>query len=215
MTTDTLTALDELDRQIGHLVTLGYPAIAQLSEAAFTALFEPLRARAAELPTRASDEDRVPFVVVVKPSLVPHEAALPLTALRGKAGFIDFKPGGLETFGAIDEVAGALPDGPVYVLVDVDTGTETLNVTPAEALETIRAHGRSPLTIEEGIALVTQRPDKLRKNRCFSLLASRSGDKRVPALWISQNRPKLGWCWERNPHTWLGSASCAGRVGGV
>ncbi|MNS57890.1 hypothetical protein D3C72_907910 [compost metagenome] len=144
---------------------------------------------------------------------MPHEAALPLTALKGKAGFIDFKPGGLETFGAIPEVS--VPDAPVYLLVDVDTGTETLNVTPAEALDTLRAQGRSPLTIEEGVALVTQRPDKLRKNRCFSLLASRSPDKRVPALWISQGRPKLGWCWERNPHTWLGSASCAHRVGGT
>jgi hypothetical protein len=213
MTTETLTTLDELDRQVRHLVALGYPALAGMSEPEFLALFEPLRERAAELPTRASDEDRVPFVVVVKPCLVPHEAALPLTALKGKAGFIDFKPGGLETFAAIPEVA--VPDTPVYLLVDVDTGTETLNVTPAEALDTLRAQGRSPLTIEEGVALVTQRPDKLRKNRCFSLLASRSGDKRVPALWISQSRPKLGWCWERNPHTWLGSASCAGRLGGT
>jgi hypothetical protein len=213
MTTETLSALDELDRQVRHLVSLGYPALAGMGEPEFLALFEPLRAKAAELPTRASDEDRVPFVVVVKPSLVPHEAALPLTALKGKAGFIDFKPGGLETFGAIPAVS--VPDAPVYLLVDVDTGTETLNVTPAEALDTIRAQGRSPLTIEEGVALVTQRPDKLRKNRCFSLLASRSHDKRVPALWISQGRPKLGWCWEKNPHTWLGSASCAGRVGGT
>ncbi|MEI2690845.1 MAG: DUF5701 family protein [Anaerolineae bacterium] len=45
------------------------------------------------------------------------------------------------------------------------------------------------------------------------LLASRCGDKRVPAFWLSQNRPKLGWCWAGNPHTWLGSASCAERVG--
>lgn len=210
MTTETLTTLDELDRQIRHLVTLGYPALAGMSEPEFLALFEPLRERAAELPAAASDEDRVPFVVVVKPSVVPHEASLPLTALKGKAGFIDFKPGGLETFGTLPEVA--VPDAPVYLLVDVDTGTETLNVTPAEALDTIRAEGRSPLTIEEGVALITQRPDKLRKNRCFSLLASRSSDKRVPALWISQGRPKLGWCWERNPHTWLGSASCAGRL---
>ncbi|WP_407937642.1 DUF5701 family protein [Mycobacteroides franklinii] len=35
---------------------------------------------------------------------------------------------------------------------------------------------------------------------------------RVPAIWISDGRPKLGWCWDRNPHTWLGMASCRGRV---
>ncbi|WFF07707.1 DUF5701 family protein [Micromonospora sp. WMMD1076] len=29
----------------------------------------------------------------------------------------------------------------------------------------------------------------------------------MPALWISQGAPKLGWCWFGNPHTWLGSAT--------
>nr|WP_157857446.1 DUF5701 family protein [Streptomyces yerevanensis] len=39
----------------------------------------------------------------------------------------------------------------------------------------------------------------------------RSGDRRVPAIWISQKTPKLGWCWEGNPHTWLGMASAGDR----
>jgi Family of unknown function (DUF5701) len=52
------------------------------------------------------------------------------------------------------------------------------------------------------------------KNGGFSLAGSRCGDRRVTALWISQNRPKLGWCWAGNPHTWLGTASCADRTGG-
>lgn len=91
--------------------------------------------------------------------------------------------------------------------MDVDTGTASLNMPPDDALAMIRREGRTPLTLEEGIALITQFPDRLRKNRCFSLVGSRSGDRRVPALWISQGRPKLGWCWAGNPHTWLGSAS--------
>nr|WP_078662821.1 DUF5701 family protein [Streptomyces bicolor] len=44
-----------------------------------------------------------------------------------------------------------------------------------------------------------------------SLLGSRSGGRRVPALWISHKPPTLGWCWEGNPHTWLGVASASGR----
>jgi hypothetical protein len=52
----------------------------------------------------------------------------------------------------------------------------------------------------------------LRKNKCFSLLASRCGDKRVPAIWISGKAPKLGWCWAGNPHSWLGSASAGARL---
>lgn len=208
MTTTNATGLAELDRQVRTLIGLGYPALAGMSEAAFTSLFQPLRAACERLDAAP---ERVPFVVVVTRDLVAPEAAMPLTALKGKAGFIDFKPGGLETFAPLAELG--VPAGGVYLLLDVDTGTETLNVTPNDALETIRSQGRTPLTIDEGIALLTQFPERLRKNHCFSLLGSRSGDRRVPALWISQGRPKLGWCWAGNPHTWLGSASCGARLG--
>jgi hypothetical protein len=67
--------------------------------------------------------------------------------------------------------------------------------------------------LEEGIALITHYPDVLMKNNGFSLLGSRCGDRRVTALWISGGKPKLGWCWTGNPHTWLGSASCRYRTG--
>lgn len=30
--------------------------------------------------------------------------------------------------------------------------------------------------------------------------------------WISANVPKLGWCWDGNPHTWLGVASATTRI---
>jgi len=79
----------------------------------------------------------------------------------------------------------------------------------------IKSKHRFPLTIDEGIALITQFPEFLIKNNCFSLLASRTGkDQRVPAIWINANKQaNLGWCWDRNPHIWLGSASCEKRVG--
>lgn len=87
-----------------------------------------------------------------------------------------------------------------------------MNVAPDEAYRTLSGQGRSPLTVEEAVAVLTQFPEFLQPRHCFSLLASGCGDKRVPALWLSENRPKLGWCWADNPHTWLGSASCAERV---
>ena len=100
-----------------------------------------------------------------------------------------------------------MPAGPAYLLFDVDRGEEFRNLAPATAMEGITAQGRLPLTIDEGLAFVTLHPAALASNRCFSLVGSRCGDKRVPALWISQGAPKLGWCWYGNPHTWLGSAS--------
>ena len=35
---------------------------------------------------------------------------------------------------------------------------------------------------------------------------------RVPALWIADRAPHLGWCWENNHHTWLGVASAETRI---
>jgi hypothetical protein len=127
-----------------------------------------------------------------------------------RVGFTTMEADDLARFAPIDGLE--IPAGP-YLLEDVDTGAELLNVTPDDALARILAAGRSPLTIEEGIALLGHHPDVLRTHNAFSLLGSRCGDRRVPALWTSKGRPRLGWCWAGNPHTWLGSASCASRVG--
>lgn len=210
-TTETATTADrkgpaELSRQLQTLLDLGYPALMGLTEAEVTAAVMGL-ADAIPTATSAVDpDDHIPFLVV--PAAPAFEAASrmtkdgrPAALMIGEDEIGDYRP--------TDAVT--IPDSPVYLLTDIDTGTEFVDVTPENALTAITGRGRTGLTIPEGIALVTQRPDMLRKNRCFSLLASRRGDQRVPAIWISQRAPKLGWCWDRNPHTWLGSASAGGR----
>jgi hypothetical protein len=97
------------------------------------------------------------------------------------------------------------------VIEDVDTGAATLGVRPDDALPQILAAGRTPLTLEEGLAVVLQHPEWLRERNCFELLGSRAGDKRVTGLWLSKGAPRLGWCWGGNPHTWLGMASAGAR----
>jgi len=119
-------------------------------------------------------------------------------------------PEDLDTFVPIQSVE--LPDAPAYLAVDVDLGAASRNVRPEDALRDILAAGRSPLTLDEGIALVLQQPEVIAPNWGFSMAGSRRGDQRVPAFWISEGGPKLGWCWDRNPHTWLGTASCARRT---
>lgn len=202
----------EFDRQVRNLVDLGYPVLAGLSEQDFVDLVSPLRALAPD--GEATAEGRAPFLLVVTRALVPVERSMPLTALHGKTkpGAVDrtFEPGAIERFVPIDSVK--LPDERAYLLLDVDRGEEFCGVVPEDAMATIAERGRTLLTIEEGIAFVTQYPAALAKNKCFSLGGSRSGDRRVPAIWISQDAPKLGWCWAGNPHTWLGMASAAGRA---
>ncbi len=206
------TPMEEFDRQVQTLIQKGYPAIAGMTAEAFASRLEPLR-QALEGLVWPADDGGFPFVIVIPQDWVPLEPAMAITQLKDRAGFIDFRPGGLETFKPLDELG--VPAGAAYLVFGLETGSEFRNVTPDDALVAIRSRQRTPLTVEEGIALLTHHPEALKKNHCFSLVGSRSGDRRVPALWISDRRPKLGWCWAGNPHTWLGSASCAGRAGGV
>lgn len=101
-----------------------------------------------------------------------------------------------------------MPEGD-YELVGVDLGDATRNVRPQDALAAFGE--RTPLTVEEGLALFAADPSVIAPNRGFSLAGSSRGDRRVPALWVSKGRPKLGWCFMGAPHTWLGTASCAER----
>lgn len=192
-----LAAQDEFDRQLASLTDLGYPV---------TDGAAPLRSRVTDFPTSSVDsDDHIPFVLVVTGA--GYEQTAPMMSLNGRNGFHVMDDGDVDVYRPIVDIPSD-----VYLLTDIDTGSEFCDVTPEAALETITVRGRTPLTIDEGIALVTLRPDMLRKNKCFSLAASRGKGQRVPAIWISDRRPKLGWCWDRNPHTWLGTASCGGRL---
>ena len=195
----------EFDRQIDALVMTGLPEHLDLAESCFRASLEPLRDL---LPPLDGDRPGPGFVVVA-----PHLPVVPvLEAVHtvGGGGFTTMEDDDLARFRPLPELD--IPTGP-YLLLDVDPGADTLNVPPAEMLPRITAAGRSPLTIAEGLAVLVSDPGVLRGRNCFSLLGSRAGDKRVPALWISARRPRLGWCYQGAPHTWLGSASCAGRLG--
>jgi hypothetical protein len=202
----------EFDRQVENLLRNEYPKLAGLTEAAFVRQAEPLRGRLGELavPEGQSEEGRVPFVIVIKRGLVAEEEALSLVERKGKRGFTSMQADDIKGFVPVEEVT--IPDAMAYLVVDIDTGKDTLNVTPEDAFEIIKRENRSPLTLDEGIALLTHYPEVLRKNNCFYMLGSRCGDRRITALWLSSGKPRLGWCWAGNPHTWLGSASCRGRV---
>jgi hypothetical protein len=196
--------------QIEQLVALRYPDLLGLDATTFRAALEPLAQYLPTVTTANPDigSGKASFILVINSPTVSVRRVLPLITLKGKSAIERLHPIQPEQFlpTGID-----LPDGQAYLMLDVDRGKETLNVTPDAALEAIISLRRSPLTLEEGVALLTQFPEFLQPNNCFSLLASRCGDKRVPAFWLSEGRPKLGWCWAGNPHTWLGSASCGER----
>lgn len=170
--------------------------------------------------TLASPRSSVrPMDVLVPVGPVDVAEALAGVVVNGKAGFVSADLADWERFVPVPELE--IPAEP-YRLTGVERGDEYLNWSPNEALPVIADRGRTPLTIAEGVALLAAHPELLEPNRCFMLLGSRCGDKRVPALWISggtgkdgrerKGAPKLGWCWAGNRHTWLGHASAASRV---
>jgi hypothetical protein len=152
----------------------------------------------------------VPFVIVVKSQWVDAARSMPLVVARGRQGFTEFDAEELSRFRPIEGVE--LPEGPVYLAVDIDAGASSLNISPDEAAPAIEKAGRSFVTIDEGVALLTHYPDMLQTMNAFSLYGSRCGDRRVPAMWTSRGAPRLGWCWAGAPHTWMGTASLAARL---
>jgi hypothetical protein len=165
-------------------------------------------------------------LLVVSPGLAPVSALAPLLAHRGRPGFVVPDMTDVDAFGPLDGVP--VPDGPAYLVEDLQRGDEMANWSADEALPAITAAGRTPLTLAEGVHWLLQCPGVLERNRCFMTIGSRlrrpSGalDARTPALWISngtgrdgrerRDAPKVGWCWAGNRHTWLGFASARRRV---
>lgn len=211
---NTTDLLNEFDRQLQTLINKGYPEASHLTEETFINKVMPLRSMVHSIQVPECDLQRgtLPFVIVIRSDLIPSEKMMELVEKDGKNGITILRPHSSENFNEIDEVSTVGAE--VYLLCDIDRGKENINLPPNEAMKIIKQAGRSPLTIDEGIAIVTHFPEFLIKNNCFSLLASRTGvDQRVPAIWINGNKqPNLGWCWDGNPHTWLGSASCRERV---
>ncbi|MBA3743644.1 DUF5701 family protein [Sporichthya sp.] len=160
---------------------------------------------------------RVDVTVGAGPLDVP--GVLAAVTRDGKPGFVSAD---LADWDRFVPIAGLEVPTAAYRLVGVERGEEYLNWSPDEALPAIHERGRTPLTVAEGVALLAQHPDLLEPNKCFMLVGSRCGDRRVPALWISggtgkdgrdrKGAAKLGWCWAGNRHTWLGHASAAARV---
>lgn len=205
----------EFDRQVENLLKKGYPKSAEVSTEVFLKHILSLKEKLTKLVVYELDlaKGYLPFVIVIKNELVLSEKAMALTEKNGKGGVTILRPHTTKNFKTIDVVT--IPDGMAYLLVNIDRGKENINFPPNKAMKLIKAAKRSPLTIDDGIAIVTHFPEFLIKNNCFSLLASRTGaDQCVPAIWINAKKePNLGWCWNGNPHTWLGSASAVSRIG--
>lgn len=208
-------AAPTLTEQLERLIALGVTRLAHLTD-------DELRSLAADLVPRAGGT----ALLVVHPSLVPASRLAPLLDRDGRPGFVVEDMTDLDDFLPVEPVL--VPDRSLYLIDEPERGDEMRDWSPEEAMTAIHGRGRSPLTVSEGISWLLQRPELLEPNHCFMTIGSRKLrprgglDARTPAIWISggtgrdgrerRGAPKVGWCWARNRHTWLGFASTAART---
>jgi hypothetical protein len=204
----------EFDRQLENLLHRQYPRRAGLTPTEFSRLIEPLKDlliepdQPLEQPIRPG---RIPFVIVSRQELIPADTAMRLVERRRKTGSSVIDPDELRRFEPIPTVE--VPDGLVYLLIDIDVGWETRNLSADEALRQIEGRGRSPLTLEEGIALVTHYPDVVDDTVGFFMPGSRRGGSMLAVLSVSKDRPRLGWWQAGLQSSLLGTPSCRTRRG--
>lgn len=207
----SLPTLPPLSAQADRLIALGAHHVGDLT--------------ADELRVAARGDNRDAALLVIHPDRAPASKLAPLLRAAGRAGFVVVDMVDVDGFAPIEHVK--LPDGPVYLAAGLDRGDAMVNWSPDEALPSITAAGRTPLTLGEGIHWLLQLPELLERGRCFMTIGSRlrkpdgSLDARTPAIWISngtgrdgrarRDAPKVGWCWAGNRHSWLGFASALGR----
>lgn len=195
---------DEVRQQLSRIVALGYPDVADMSDAAFISLATPL------LDVLEDVEIEEDVLLVPTRELVSPESLIARTSIDRNAGFTTMPPRDIASFLPVDF---APPEGPFYLVIAPHTGTAYTNREPDVARKLMDSDGRLPLALEEGLAIATQHPDWLVKKNGFNLLGSRSADGRVPSIWMSQNAPRLGAVWPTSKHTWLGNAYCSARRG--
>ena len=205
-------------KQVDAYVARRYPLLAELTEIDFRDRLEPLRravdhAVAAGLSVRKTT-GRVPFVVVVTSRLLPAEVRVPglVPEQSTTPGSLDpgWREGELETFAPTPNLV--IPERDAYLLLDVGRGDDYREITANDAVFDLGSHGRTALTLDEGVSLATVYPSTLERDAGFMLAGSRREDLRVPAIWVSAGAAKLGWGGAETPEAYLGIASAAARL---
>src|SRR3989344_1103661 len=204
--------LKEFERQVETITGKEYAEAAVMKPDEYRKMFEPLKERIREIAGREKEmkEGHIPFVIVIKNNVIGGEKAMPLIELEDKKGYTTMSVDEIKGFKPIEGVK--IPNGKAYLAIDIETGKTTLGKTPDEAIKKIKTEDRSPLTLEEGVALITHHPEILKDNYVWAP-GSRRGDVGVADLWLGGGEPGLSWGGASSSVAKWGSASCGSRVG--
>lgn len=186
--------LDAFDQQVKTLLDKGYPEAAGMEKDQFLGYVNPLR-----------DKFEIGDLIVIPERIVSIPKQMSMVKLNGKTGYTYLNLGALRQADGVET-----PNAP-YLIRDVENGAAMRNTSPDNCVKQFKKQGRFGLVTEEGIAIVTHKPETL-NDHYIDLPGSRDGSDYVPDLWLYGGRPKLDCNWADYADSKWGSASCGSRI---
>ncbi len=87
------------------------------------------------------------------------------------------------------------PTDAPYIIVDVDSGDLTLNLSPNNARQKLREINRSPVTVSQGVALAIHTPSLFHETNIYlagsEIKDPKTGEYFTPDLWIYADQIKM------------------------
>ena len=197
---------DIFDERVEKLRTLGCPAF----------ILKKLQARKSEVISKVCalnvPDTRDPLIPVISNQYLTIYSQLEMINFNGITGDTDLESSRIMNAlrKGLSQNDGKIFDG-VYFIVDIDDGANTDKLTCAEADERIRGKNRSPLTVEETIALLLQRTERPACN-LLAVGSRYDQEDKVPVFITEDNKTLLKTCYYNIIHQNSVARSCAARV---
>jgi len=197
---------DIFDARVERLRALGCPAY----------ILKRLQTKKAEVISKVCalnlPDNRDPLIPVVSSQYLTIYSQLEMIDLNGIAGDTDLEASRIMNVlkKGLAQSDGRIFDG-IYFILDVDDGANTDKLTSAEADERIRAKSRSPLTVEEIIAVLLQSTERPVSN-LLAVGSRYDQDDKVPVFMFEDSKTLLKTCYYNITHPNSVTRSCAARI---
>lgn len=191
---DNLERLDIFNQLVKTLLDKGYPEAAGMQKNKFLGYVNPL-----------GYKFEVGDLIVIPERIVSIPKQMSMVKLNGKTGYTYLN------LGALTQADGVETPNAPYLIRDVENDAAMRNTSPDNCVKQFKKQGRFGLVTEEGIAIVTHKPETL-NDHYIDLPGSRYDSGGVPFLWLDGGRPKLDYNWADYANSKWGSASCGSRI---
>lgn len=197
----------EFDRQVANLIRKGFVKKAKLNVEEFRNILETLKEKLIELSLLEFPKGQIPFIIVPRERLLSLKEKIALIELQDMKGSTSLD---LSKFKAAEYLE--IPETLAYLIVDVDIGITTQEETTYNAERQLKEYGRSPVTIEEGVALALQYPRILEEHNVI-FAGSRYGTNQVADLWLHGNKLDFSLYSLNHSNPRWSLVSCGNRIG--